>query len=232
MATEFSRFYLTELSPELSRSASNPLLRDRQVVASDMEVWELHLEHEIENDTSIASTERESHHHGPSWPRPIQRLHFAVAQSHLDRIILATVRSHRLTGRVRTVEAELPGCPQRRTDDLSTLKKRNSSTTAKCLLRLIRDGGWSPRRDDHRERECPFASRFALCVTGVLGMKTSAGSLNRVLNFRTCPNVRLRSPVMNIETALSEPNWGMRSGWVRFCCSMRNRTTAELFGRT
>jgi hypothetical protein len=66
-------------------------------------------------------------------------------------------------------------------------------------------------QDHHREREWPFASRFALCVNVVLGMKTSAGSLNRVLNFRTCPNVRLRSPVMNIETALSDPNWGMRS---------------------
>lgn len=60
--------------------------------------------------------------------------------------------------------------------------------------------------DNYRERECPLASRFGLCVTDALGMKTSAGSLNRVLNFRTCSKVRLRCPVMNIETALSEPN--------------------------
>ena len=32
------------------------------------------------------------------------------------------------------------------------------------------------------------------------------GSLNRVLNFRTCSKVRFRCRVMNIETALSEPN--------------------------
>jgi hypothetical protein len=32
-------------------------------------------------------------------------------------------------------------------------------------------------------------------------MKTSVGSLNRVLNFRTCSNVRFRCPVMNIGTA-------------------------------
>ena len=62
------------------------------------------------------------------------------------------------------------------------------------------------RRDNYRERERPFASRFGLRGTDALGMKTSAGSLNRVLNFRTCSKVRFRCPVMNIETALSEPN--------------------------
>ena len=87
-------------------------------------------------------------------------------------------------------------------DGLMPLAEFGSSSAVK---------GGRHKRDNHRERERPFARRFALCVTGALGMKTSAGSLNRVLNFRTCPNVRLRSPVMNIETALSEPNWGMRS---------------------
>jgi hypothetical protein len=37
-------------------------------------------------------------------------------------------------------------------------------------------------------------------------MKTSAGSLNRGLNFRACPMVSTRCPDRNIETALSEPN--------------------------
>ena len=60
--------------------------------------------------------------------------------------------------------------------------------------------------DDYRERGCPLARRFGLCWAVILGMKTSARSLNRVLNFRTCSMVRLRSPVMNMATALSDPN--------------------------
>lgn len=62
------------------------------------------------------------------------------------------------------------------------------------------------RSENYRERERLFAGRFGLRVADSLGMKTSAGSLNRALNFRTCPKVRLRCPVMNMETALSEPN--------------------------
>jgi len=60
-----------------------------------------------------------------------------------------------------------------------------------------------------RERECRFASRFGRSLTDAtdaLGMKTSAGRWNRELNLRTCSIVRFRSPVMNMETALSEPN--------------------------
>ena len=67
--------YLTELSAELFGAlilligaeashlrevASSIPLQDRQVVGADMELWEHHLEHEIDNDASIASTEREA----------------------------------------------------------------------------------------------------------------------------------------------------------------------------
>ena len=41
-------------------------------------------------------------------------------------------------------------------------------------------------------------------------MKTSAGSLKRVLNLRTCSRVSLRWPVRNIDTALSDPNCGIK----------------------
>jgi hypothetical protein len=70
-------------------------------------------------------------------------------------------------------------------------------------IRVFEQPRWSRLQ---RERECPFASRFGLCVIDAFGMKTSAGSLNRALNLRTCSKLRLRCPVMNIETALSEPN--------------------------
>lgn len=67
--------YLAELSPELFGAiagllgseasrfreiAANLPLRDRQVVAADMEVWEYHVESVIESDTSISLTERQS----------------------------------------------------------------------------------------------------------------------------------------------------------------------------
>ena len=67
--------YLTELSSELLGAitmligaeanqirdlASNQPLRDRQVVSADMEMWEHHLEDEIESDNSLPSTEREA----------------------------------------------------------------------------------------------------------------------------------------------------------------------------
>jgi len=42
-------------------------------------------------------------------------------------------------------------------------------------------------------------------------MKTSAGSLNRELNLRTCSSVSFRCPARNIETALSDPNSGVKS---------------------
>jgi hypothetical protein len=54
---------------------------------------------------------------------------------------------------------------------------------------------------------------------------TSAESLKRSPNFRTCSKVRFRSPDRNIETALSEPNSVIRSRWARFCRSRRSRTT-------
>src|SRR5438128_2666774 len=57
---------------------------------------------------------------------------------------------------------------------------------------------WSDER--YRVLELGFA------VTAFFGMKTSVGSLNRALNFRTCSMVRFRCPARNIETALSEPN--------------------------
>ena len=41
--------------------------------------------------------------------------------------------------------------------------------------------------------------------------KTSAGSLKRLLNFRTCSKVSFRCPARNMETALSDPNSGTRS---------------------
>lgn len=68
------------------------------------------------------------------------------------------------------------------------------------------DLGGRSRATTYREREARFASRFGACLTDSFGMKTSAGSSNRALNLRTCSKVRLRCPVMNIETALSEPN--------------------------
>ena len=49
-----------------------------------------------------------------------------------------------------------------------------------------------------------------------LRTKTSAGSLNRALSFRICSNVIFRCLARNMETALSEPNSGTRSRWVRF----------------
>jgi hypothetical protein len=67
--------YLTELSPELFGAmamligteanqvreiAANQPLRDRQVVSADIEIWEHHLEDEIESNTSLPSTEREA----------------------------------------------------------------------------------------------------------------------------------------------------------------------------
>lgn len=67
--------YLTELSAELFGAlvlligaeasdlrevASLIPLQDRQVVATDMELWEHHIENAIDNDASIASTEREA----------------------------------------------------------------------------------------------------------------------------------------------------------------------------
>ncbi len=58
----------------------------------------------------------------------------------------------------------------------------------------------------YRERAGPLAGAFGRWEANALDMKTSAGSLKRALNFRTCSKVRLRCPVMNIETALSEPN--------------------------
>src|SRR6266850_4245338 len=58
-----------------------------------------------------------------------------------------------------------------------------------------------------------------------LRMKISAGSLNRELNLRTCSSVSFRCPARNIETALSDPNSGVKSRCVRPCCSMRYRTT-------
>src|SRR5258708_48856 len=58
-----------------------------------------------------------------------------------------------------------------------------------------------------------------------LWMKTSAGSLKRTLSFRTCSSVSLRCFARNMETALSDPNSGIKSRWVRSCCSRRNRTT-------
>ena len=68
------------------------------------------------------------------------------------------------------------------------------------------DLGGRSRATTYREREARFASRFGACLTDSFGMNTSAGSSNRALNLRTCSKVRLRCPVMNIETALSEPN--------------------------
>jgi len=56
-------------------------------------------------------------------------------------------------------------------------------------------------------------------------MKTLAESLNRELNLRTCSGVSCRCPARNIETALSDPNSGVKSRCVSPCCSMRNRTT-------
>jgi len=68
------------------------------------------------------------------------------------------------------------------------------------------DLGRRSRATSYREREARFASRLGVCLTDSFGMNTSAGSSNRALNLRTCSKVRLRCPVMNIETALSEPN--------------------------
>jgi len=58
-----------------------------------------------------------------------------------------------------------------------------------------------------------------------LQMTTSAGRLNRVLNFRTCFSVSLRCLARNIDTALSDPNYGIKSRCVSSCCSRRNRIT-------
>jgi putative restriction endonuclease len=67
--------YLTELSPELfgaiatligaeatqiRERAANLPLQDRQVVAADMELWEHHLENEVDSNTAITSTERQA----------------------------------------------------------------------------------------------------------------------------------------------------------------------------
>lgn len=49
------------------------------------------------------------------------------------------------------------------------------------------------------------------------GMKISAGRLNRALSLRICSRVIGLASVINIETALSEPNSGTRSRCVRFC---------------
>jgi hypothetical protein len=48
-----------------------------------------------------------------------------------------------------------------------------------------------------------------------LRMKTSAGSLNRELNLRTCSSVSFLCPARNIETALSDPNSDVNSRCVR-----------------
>jgi hypothetical protein len=66
---------------------------------------------------------------------------------------------------------------------------------------------------------------FACGLSYGLRMKTSAGSLNRELNLRTCSSVSFRCPARNIETALSDPNSDVKSRCIRPCCSMRNRTT-------
>lgn len=67
--------YLTELSAQLFGAlamligaeanqvreiAANQPLRDRQVVSADMEIWEHHLEDEIESDPSVPTTECEA----------------------------------------------------------------------------------------------------------------------------------------------------------------------------
>ena len=80
------------------------------------------------------------------------------------------------------------------------------------------------------ERECRLAA-FGLWEADALCMKTSAGSLERALNFHTCSKVRLRCRVMNIETALCERIGGMRSRCVGFCYLMikpQNRNRVAL----
>src|SRR3989442_44447 len=81
--------------------------------------------------------------------------------------------------------------------------------------------GWLPRTAKSDER----ANIFVCCLSYGFRMKTSAGSLNRELNLRTCSSVSFRCPARNIESALSDPNSGVKSRCVRPCCSMSNRTT-------
>jgi hypothetical protein len=49
--------------------------------------------------------------------------------------------------------------------------------------------------------------------------------LKRKRNFRTCSSVSFRRFLGNMETALADPNSGIKSRCVRSCCSRRNRTT-------
>ncbi len=76
--------YLTGLSPELFgaialligseanqiwQMAENQPLQDRQAVAADMEIWEHHLEDEVEHNTSIDSNRTRGNHHRPKGAR-------------------------------------------------------------------------------------------------------------------------------------------------------------------
>jgi hypothetical protein len=88
-----------------------------------------------------------------------------------------------------------------------------NSTILSCAILSLQQ--YLQAGSDHRTARAPTA----------FGMKRSVGRLNRVLNLRTCSSVSFRRPARNIDTALSEPNCGIRSRCVRFCCSIRNRTT-------
>ena len=89
-----------------------------------------------------------------------------------------------------------------------------------ALREVERFLGW-----DLRERECLFTVAFDLCEISGLDMKTSVGSLKRALNIRTCFKFKGRRPFRNMETALSEPNSGIKSRCARCCCSSRKRNT-------
>jgi hypothetical protein len=78
----------------------------------------------------------------------------------------------------------------------------------------------------------PQPSRFCLGGDFVFRIPLPVGDENIHVElepgaryFRTWSMVNFRSPARNMETALSDPNWGTRSRCLRPCCSMRNRTT-------
>ena len=110
---------------------------------------------------------------------------------------------------------------------LSSMPRRNSFSAAsafqveaRCgcnlpITSLARVFLFSDREFDLNVRVVQLTGTALHVRRYPLFTKTSAGSLKRLLNFRTCSKVSLRCPARNMETALSDPNSGTRSRCVR-----------------
>jgi hypothetical protein len=77
--------------------ASKLLFRDRQVVAADIKFKEHHLEQEIENDWSIALTEREAVINGAPGARESKKLQRRSSVEPRDVVYFGIARAARIS---------------------------------------------------------------------------------------------------------------------------------------